>query len=66
MGVITPIQTSQYRLSSRLIAMIQNLSFSGKEDENPFILEILSKHVIVFALKAFLIKLYVGSFSLFL
>ena len=30
-----PIQTSQYRLSSRLIAMIQNLSFSGKEDENP-------------------------------
>ena len=32
-----PIQTSQYRLSSRLIAMIQNLSFSGKEDENPYL-----------------------------
>jgi len=31
-----PIQKSQYRLSSRLIAMIQNLSFSGKEDENPY------------------------------
>ena len=43
--------------------MIQNLSFSGKEDENP-LLEILSKHVIVFALKAFLIKPYVGSFLL--
>ena len=27
----------QYRLSSRLIAMIQNLSFSGKEDENPYL-----------------------------
>jgi len=46
--------------------MIENLSFLGKEDENPFILEILSKHAIVFALKAFLIKLYVGSFFLFL
>ena len=32
-----PIQTSQYRLSSRLIAMIQNLSFSGKEDENRYL-----------------------------
>ena len=32
-----PIQTSQYKLSSRLIAMIQNLSFSGKEDENPYL-----------------------------
>ena len=32
-----PIQTPQYRLSSRLIAMIQNLSFSGKEDENPYL-----------------------------
>jgi len=32
-----PIQTSQYRLSSRLIAIIQNLSFSGKEDENPYL-----------------------------
>ena len=32
-----PIQTSQYRLSSRLIAMIQNLSFSGKEGENPYL-----------------------------
>jgi len=32
-----PIQTSHYRLSSRLIAMIQNLSFSGKEDENPYL-----------------------------
>ena len=32
-----PIQTSQYTLSSRLIAMIQNLSFSGKEDENPYL-----------------------------
>ena len=32
-----PIQTSQYRLSSRLIAMIQNLSFPGKEDENPYL-----------------------------
>ena len=62
-----PIQTSQYRLSSRLIAMIQNLSFSGKEDKTlTFNIEILSKHVIVFALKAFLIKLYVGSFFLFL
>jgi len=62
-----PILTSQYRLSSRLIAMIQNLSFSGKEDENPYLhIEIWSKHVIVFALKAFLIKLYVGSFFLFL
>ena len=58
-----PIQTSQCRLSSRLIAMIQNLSFSRKEDK--FILEILSKHVIVFALKAFLIKHYVGRFSFF-
>jgi len=62
-----PIQTSQYRLSLRLIAMIENLSFLGKEDENPwFILEILSKHAIVFAMKAFLIKLYVGSFFCFL
>jgi len=32
-----PIQTSKYRLSSRLIAMIQNLSFLGKEDENPYL-----------------------------
>jgi len=32
-----PIQTSHYRLSSRLIAMIQNLSFSGKEDENSYL-----------------------------
>jgi len=32
-----PIQTSQYKLSSRLIAMIQNLSFSGKEDKNPYL-----------------------------
>jgi len=32
-----PIQTSQYRLSSRLVAMIQNLSFLGKEDENPYL-----------------------------
>jgi len=32
-----PIQTSHYRLSSRLIAMIQNLSFLGKEDENPYL-----------------------------
>jgi len=32
-----PIQTSQYRLSSRLIAMIQNLYFSGKGDENPYL-----------------------------
>ena len=37
MGVIQPIQTSQYKLSSRLIAMIQNLSFLGKEDENPYL-----------------------------
>jgi len=32
-----PIQISQYRLSSRLIAMIQNLSFLGKENENPYL-----------------------------
>jgi len=32
-----PNQTSQYRLSSRLTAMIENLSFSGKEDENPYL-----------------------------
>jgi len=32
-----PIQTSQYRLSSRLITMIQNLSFLGKEYENPYL-----------------------------
>ena len=32
-----PIQTFQYNLSSRLIAMIQNVSFSGKEDENPYL-----------------------------
>jgi len=32
-----PIQTSQYRLSSRLIAMIENISFSGKEDKNPYL-----------------------------
>ena len=32
-----PIQTSQYRLSSRLITMIKNLSFSRKEDENPYL-----------------------------
>jgi len=32
-----PIQTSQYNLSSRLIAMNQNLSFLGKEDENPYL-----------------------------
>jgi len=31
------IQTSHYRLSSRLIAMIENLSFLGKEDENPYL-----------------------------
>jgi len=31
------IQTSQYRLSSRLIAMIENLSFLGKEHKNPYI-----------------------------
>ena len=62
-----PIQTSQYRLSSRLIAMIQNLSFHERKTKTlTFILEILSKHVIVFALKAFLIKLYVGSYFLFL
>jgi len=62
-----PIQTSQYRLSSKLIAMIQNLSFLGKEDENPYLhIRDFEKHAIVFALKAFLIKLYVGSFFLFL
>jgi len=32
-----PIQTSLYMISSRLIAMIENLSFSGKEDENPYL-----------------------------
>jgi len=32
-----PIQTSQYRLSPWLIAMIESLSFSGKEDENPYL-----------------------------
>jgi len=32
-----PIQTTQYRLSPWLIAMIESLSFLGKEDENPYI-----------------------------
>jgi hypothetical protein len=32
-----PIQTPNYRLSPQLIAMAQSLSFSGKEDENPYL-----------------------------
>jgi len=31
-----PIQTCSYRLSPRLILLVQSLSFSGEEDENPF------------------------------
>jgi hypothetical protein len=32
-----PIQTPNYRLSLWLIAMVQILSFLGKEDENPYL-----------------------------
>jgi hypothetical protein len=32
-----PIQTPNYRLSPRLIAMLQSLSFLGKEDKNPYL-----------------------------
>jgi hypothetical protein len=32
-----PIQTPSYRLSPRLIAMVQSLSFSGGVDENPYL-----------------------------
>jgi hypothetical protein len=32
-----PIQTPNYRLSLRLIAMVQSLSFSAGVDENPYL-----------------------------
>jgi hypothetical protein len=32
-----PIQTPNYRLSPRLIAMVQSLSFLEKEDKNPYL-----------------------------
>jgi hypothetical protein len=32
-----PIQTPNYRLSPQLITMVQSLSFSGKEDGNPYL-----------------------------
>jgi hypothetical protein len=32
-----PIQTPNYRLSPWLIAMVQSLSFSGEDDENPYL-----------------------------
>jgi hypothetical protein len=32
-----PIQTPNYRLSPWLIAMVQSLSFLGKEDNNPYL-----------------------------
>ena len=32
-----PIQTCSYRLSPRLIALVQSLSFLGEGDENPYI-----------------------------
>ena len=32
-----PIQTPSYRLSPRLIALVQSLSFSGEGDENPYL-----------------------------
>jgi hypothetical protein len=41
------IQTPNYRLSPRLIAMVQSLSISGKVDENPYLhIRDLNKHVI--------------------
>jgi len=32
-----PIQTSSYRLSPWLIALVQSLSFLGEGDENPYL-----------------------------
>jgi len=32
-----PIQTCSYRLSPQLIALVQNLSFSGEGGENPYL-----------------------------
>jgi hypothetical protein len=37
MGIITTFQTPNYRLSPWLIAMVQSLSFSGQDDENPYL-----------------------------
>ena len=36
-GSSKPIQTQAYELRPCLIAMVQNQSFSGKEDENPYL-----------------------------
>ena len=62
-----PIQTSQYRLGSRLIAMIQNLSFSGMEDKNNYLhIRDFEQTCDCLRIEAFIIKPYVGSIFLFL
>jgi hypothetical protein len=65
-GANKPILSSSYKLSSELIAMVKDQSFSGKVNENPIpIYMSLKKFTHVFTLRACLMKLYDGSFSLF-